>query len=256
MSKTFDFVGRSRAAGIHLGISVLVGLLVAALVFGLWFPGPYRLLSGGQSLFLLLIVVDLVLGPMLTFVAFNTSKTRTHLARDLSVVALLQLSGLVYGIHTVFLVRPVAIVFEANRFRAVSEVDVVQEELPQAPADLRRLSLTGPVLMGTRKPKDNDEKINSVQLALAGFDIATRPSFWQAYKESADRVLLAGKPLQTLLSQYPDKKQDIEAEIAKTGRTASDLKFLPVIGKKAGGSVLVDANTAEIVGILPYDGFF
>ena len=40
-----------RAAGIHLGLSLLVAALAAALVFGVWYPYPYREISGGRALF-------------------------------------------------------------------------------------------------------------------------------------------------------------------------------------------------------------
>mgnify|MGYP002144062886 CR=1 FL=1 len=36
--------------------------LAAGLVFGLWYPGAYRLMSGGRELFLLVTSVDVVLG--------------------------------------------------------------------------------------------------------------------------------------------------------------------------------------------------
>src|SRR5689334_16943960 len=66
----------SRAALVHLGLSALVGLATAAIVFGLWFPFPYRNLAGGQHLFLVLVGVDVVCGPLLTAILFNPLKSR------------------------------------------------------------------------------------------------------------------------------------------------------------------------------------
>ena len=53
------------------------------LVFGLWYPGPYRLLAAAH-LFVLLIGVDVVIGPLLTFAVSNRGKGRRAPARDLS----------------------------------------------------------------------------------------------------------------------------------------------------------------------------
>ena len=103
---TFDWRDRLRAAGIHLGLSALVAAMAALLVFALWYPYPYREISGGRSLFLLVITVDVVLGPLLTFAIFDRAKPRRRLRRDLAVVALLQLAGLAYGLWTVNLARP------------------------------------------------------------------------------------------------------------------------------------------------------
>ena len=117
---------RFAAAGIHLAISALIALAAAALVFGLWFPGLYRLMSGGQSLFVLVVSVDVVLGPLLTLAVFDrTRKSIRHLRMDLLVIALLQTAALGYGLHTVMAVRPVALVFEVDRFRVVTAADVI-----------------------------------------------------------------------------------------------------------------------------------
>src|SRR5918993_3549413 len=108
----FEWGARGRAAGIHFGISLAVALVAGLLVFALWYPYPYREISGGRDLFLLVVAVDVVLGPLITFAIFNRAKGWPHLRRDLAVVALLQLAGLGYGLWTVHLARPVHLVFE------------------------------------------------------------------------------------------------------------------------------------------------
>ena len=47
-------------------------------------------------------------------------------------IGVLQLAALVYGLHTVYIVRPVAMVFEVERFRLVTANDVLLDELPKA----------------------------------------------------------------------------------------------------------------------------
>ena len=122
MLKNFDLKTRFRAAGVHLGLSALVALLAGAVVFGLWYPYPYRVISGGQSLFWLVVTVDLVLGPLLTWIVFDRRKPRAELVRDVSVIALLQLSALVYGLVSVYQARPVYLVHEVDRFRVTHRV--------------------------------------------------------------------------------------------------------------------------------------
>ena len=85
--------GRLRASGIHLGISLCIALLAALLVFGLWYPYPYREISGGRALFLLMTAVDVVMGPLITLVVFNQAKRRKELVLDFTVVAVLQLAA-------------------------------------------------------------------------------------------------------------------------------------------------------------------
>ncbi len=49
---------RFRAAGIHLCISLAIAALAATLVFALWYPYPYRDISGGRELFGMLVGID------------------------------------------------------------------------------------------------------------------------------------------------------------------------------------------------------
>jgi len=254
--REFNVASRLKSAGVHLGISVFIAGIAAALVFGEWYPWPYRAASGGQELFLLLISVDLTLGPTLTFVVFNRSKTKSHMVRDLAVIATLQLAGLVYGLYMVYLARPVAIVFEVDRFRVVSYVEVRHEELPQALPELRTLSLTGPKILGARKSRTREESSKALDLALQGVDIGVRPSYWQPYNDSAKAALVRARPLSILYKQYPKQLQDVDDAVLKTGRSADTLKFLPLVARNPNWSVLLDSNTGTIVGYVPLDGFF
>ena len=145
-----DLKSRLRASAIHLAISLLVAALAALVVFGLWYPFPYRYISGGRELFLWLTLVDVVLGPLITLVIFNLRKTRGHLLIDFTAVGLLQLAALSYGLWTMFSARPVHLVFEYHRMAVVHAVDVPPDLLAKAPTDLQTLPLTGPTLLSLR----------------------------------------------------------------------------------------------------------
>ena len=70
MMKSTQFKNRLRASSIHLGISLLIAALAALLVFGLWYPYPYREISGGRDLFFLVVAVDVAMGPLITLAIF------------------------------------------------------------------------------------------------------------------------------------------------------------------------------------------
>ncbi len=124
---------RLRASGIHLGLSLVIALAAALLVFGIWYPYPYREISGGRELFLLVVTVDVILGPLITLAVFNRAKPWTELRRDLVIVVLIQLAALAYGLWTVSVARPVHMVFEIDRFRVVHGVDIPNELLERTP---------------------------------------------------------------------------------------------------------------------------
>jgi len=60
-----------------------------------------------------------VLGPLITFVKFDWSKKRHEILFDLSIIVVIQIGALVYGIATTDGQRPVAIVLSGDIFSSV-----------------------------------------------------------------------------------------------------------------------------------------
>jgi len=254
MPDAFELIPRLRASGWHLGISVLVAALAAILVFGLWYPGQYRLMSGGQGLFFLVVSVDVVLGPLLTFVAFNPAKGWAHLRRDLLVIAGLQLAGLAYGLHTVYAVRPVALVYETGRYRVVSAGEIKVDELPDAPPGLRHLPLTGPWLLSVRPAESGEERKDAIMLSLQGIDTSQRPSFWRPYELAKKTAVAEGKPMSMLFERYPQRKPELARALADAGVADDGARFHPV--RARGDWVAVLNPQGDVVAFLPADGYF
>lgn len=255
MLKQLDLGRRARAAGIHLLISAAVAAVAAALVFGVWFPGIYRQVAGGRDLFILITSVDVVLGPLLTFAVFNLKKGWPHLRRDLAVIGVIQLAALVYGLVTVYGARPVAMVFEADRFRVITVAQVEMEELPQARPEYRQLPLAGPWLLGARVPKPGDEANDALFKGLRGIDRAQRPLFWQPYAESTADALARARPLAVLLAKYPALAGNVRAELQSLQVDEASAKFLPLIGRGGDWVVILD-STGKLVHYVQAEGFF
>ncbi|AYQ27922.1 MULTISPECIES: TfpX/TfpZ family type IV pilin accessory protein [unclassified Polaromonas] len=246
---------RLLAAGIHLGLSALVAGLAAGLVFGVWYPYPYREISGGRELFLIVVTVDVILGPLLTLTVFNIKKPVKELRRDLAVIAVLQLAALGYGMWTVAIARPVHLVFEVDRFRVVHAIDVPQEELKQAPAGLDRLPLTGPTLLSMREFTNEKESFEATMAAMQGVSLSARPGLWQAYEKGKSKILKAARPLEQLKSRFPGRAAEIDAALRSAGRGATSVGYVPMVGRQTFWTVLLDNNTAEVIAFVPIDSF-
>jgi len=254
MLMTFDWPRRFRAAGIHLLISAAIAGFAAILVFWLWYPGPFRRLAGGRDLFLLVTAVDVILGPCLTFAVFNVAKGIRHLRRDLAVIALIQAAALAYGLHTVYIVRPVAMVFEVDRFRLVTANDVSVEELAKGQSEYRVLPSTGPWLLGARTPQKGDEHNDALFTGLGGLDIGYRPLFWQAYDKSALAAVGRSKPIALLIEHYPQRAGELNQLLRDMGAEVPTSRFLPTIAR-GDWSAVIDKD-GRVLGYLPVDGFF
>src|SRR5512132_772047 len=102
-------MNRFKAALIHLGISACIAGATLLFMLTVWYPGPFFKAVGGDGLILILLGVDVAIGPLITLVVFDTRKK--SLKMDLAVVALLQLAAFSYGVWTIFEARPVYIAF-------------------------------------------------------------------------------------------------------------------------------------------------
>lgn len=246
---------RARASAIHFLLSLVVAALSALLVFGLWYPYPYREISGGRELFLLVVTVDVILGPLITLAIFDRRKPWSALRRDLAVVVLLQLSALGYGLWTVAMARPVHLVFEIDRFRVVHAIDVPDELVSQAPHGINARPYTGPSVLGTRPFKSGQEQADMTIAALQGVQLGFRPDLWQSYDASRDAVLKAAKPVKLLKERFPDHIDQIDQALQRSGAVASTAFYLPLASRKDFWTVLLDGRNGDILGFVPVDSF-
>lgn len=249
------FRPRLRAATLHSVASVSVAALLAIIVFKLWYPSFYRPLAGGTALYALVMAVDLTLGPLLTFVVFNTKKSRRELVLDLAVVVGMQVAGLAYGTYTVFQARPIALVLEGSRFRLVTPVNVRLQELPQAAPAYSALPLTGPRMLATRASRLGEEQRESVMEALGGFDIGQRPTYWRPYDAQAGKEAWDhARPLALLIRHDPKVASYIRSELSQSAIREQDLRFMPVIARGDWTAVIDSRGAIRMV--LPVDSYF
>lgn len=246
---------RFRAVGVHFGLSVLVAALAATLVFAIWYPYPYREASGGRELFFLVMGVDVILGPLITLIIFNTKKSRQELRRDLAIVVLIQVAALGYGLWTVFIARPVHLVFEIDRFRVVHAIEVDQKLLPKNLAGLEVMPLSGPTLVSVRPFNSEQESFDVTVSALQGVQIGARPELWQSYSAGRPDVLRVARPVSQLKARFPDRVAEIDAVLDGVRRNSQTTVYLPMIGRKGFWTVFVDPVTADVLAFLPLDSF-
>ena len=87
------------ATGIHFLVTLGLAACAAAVIFLVWFPDPFATMIGGTELFLLVVGCDLALGPLISLVIYDSRKSRLELITDYSIVGIVQIVALVYGVH-------------------------------------------------------------------------------------------------------------------------------------------------------------
>ncbi|MFY3385384.1 TfpX/TfpZ family type IV pilin accessory protein [Paracidovorax sp. MALMAid1276] len=246
-----------KAAAAHFLITLGIAALTAILVFQVWFPWPFYEIVAGRELFWLVISVDVVCGPLLTLALWNPAKSSRELTIDMALIGFIQIGALIYGINTVTETRPVRLVFEVDRLRLVSAAEINREHLGLAVDNLQHFSWTGPVLVGIRQPKNNQEMIESIDLSLGGLEPSLRPGWWQPYDLSVSEVLKAARPISVLRKNRPADSERINDAVRMSKLPESELRWLPLTAARSfDWVVFLDKQSAQPVSYARVDGFF
>ncbi len=143
---TSDLIkAKLKASMIHLGISVFIFFGILYLILVAWYPGVFFEAEGGWSGIKLMAAVDLVLGPSLTLIIFNHVKAKKEILLDLSLIAVVQISALIWGGLQVYSERPVALVMWEGKFYTVTEDYYDKQSI--ALKDLARYSDEQPLII-------------------------------------------------------------------------------------------------------------
>ena len=148
-------LAKAKALAAHISISIVLVAIALALMLLRWFPEPLFTTDGGGTGLKLLLVVDLVLGPLLTFVVFNPQKARRLMVLDLTVIALLQLGAYGAGLWSIHSVRVQAVAYHEGQFQAVTADTFADQTIE--PGSWQVLGNRPPYLVNVRDPKDGDE---------------------------------------------------------------------------------------------------
>lgn len=235
---------RIKAFSIHLLLSACLALVIVCLVFFIWYPSPLHTAVGVTKIFLMLMVIDMVLGPCLTLLVYKQGKKT--LAMDLSVICALQLGALLYGLHAVADGRPAWLVFADDRFHLVRANEIDERKLDQAKAEYRSPSWMGPKWISVLEPERADERSDLLfESVFAGVDISQRPNLYQSLVIAEPAVQKAGKPL-TLLEEY-NTSETVEAILEAYPEAGS---WLPLKTNQQDMVVLLKENSGEVVAIV------
>lgn len=239
----------------HLLISVCVALLAALFVFGLLYPPPFSSLLGVGSIFVLLLAVDVVCGPLLTLILANPQKSTRERTLDFSLIGCIQIIALAYGMFSVWQARPVALVFEVDRLVVVTANEVQVDQLPQAPTGLQHLPLWGVLQAGTRSAQNPQELLSSIELGMAGISPAMRPDWWQNWDSSLSAMRSRARPLSDLMAQRPTETSKLEEAAQASSLDVQALHYLPLVSSKNLEWVALLNADMQMVGWAPVDGF-
>lgn len=245
------FRPKLKASLIHLSISAIIVLCFLIFVLSYWYPEPFFSISGLSTILMMIMMVDLVLGPLLTFIIFKPKKPT--LKFDLATIAAIQLAALSYGAYTVYQAHPLYITYAIDRFSPInaSEVEPKNAKFPE----LNKSKLTGPTLVYLQKPTDRAEISKITTELIAGkVDLDARTEYYFPLNKKINEVIAHGLNIDRL-TKKPEHKSKLDAFIKKYGKNLEDYAFLPLVGKEKDVLWAFDRQTREPVDIIEINPF-
>jgi hypothetical protein len=189
------------------------------------------------------------LGPLITLIIFKPGKW--GLRFDLTVIGVLQVAALVYGLHAIAESRPVYITFVKDRFELVRAGELADADVAEGAPGFRSLSWFGYRIAGAQAPKDPKEQLKHMDLAiLGGKDVQYFPKLYVPYEQVGPEAAKAAAPMQRLRTLNPERLAEVDAVVARAGPEAG-LGFLPMRAGKRDMTVVVRKEGGAIVALLP-----
>lgn len=238
---------RVRAFLVHLGISLSVFSILLYLILYHWYPQPFFVANGGWQGLRIIVFVDVVLGPLLTAIVYKPGKP--GLAIDLGIIALFQISALLWGLYVIAGQRPVLVVFTLNRLYSVPASDLPATGL--SPNQIRRFGPGIPILY-SKIPGDPDAKLALLTKSLkTGLPLHLMGNLYEALDaETLEKVKSASININGLTNESVEQKRRIKRFLAQHHAAADRFAYLPLLCSYREILVALDLRTKTIAGAL------
>lgn len=183
---------RFTVVGVHFLLSAAILGALLTIMLTMWYPNGLFSVAGGWQGLRILAPIDLVLGPVLTLLFYRPNKR--GVARDLALIACVQLGALGYGAHAVYQQRPVALVFAEGEFIAITPADQLEANKAlrtrsYVPIDPQSLSAARPAVVVAR-PVPREEYGSYVASLLNDMpELAMRSDRYEPVSAHADLLV-------------------------------------------------------------------
>lgn len=238
---------RTGAAAIHLALSVAAVGTLAAAMWIWWYPPPFFRYDGGWQVLRLIVLVDVVVGPLLTFVVFDRAKPA--LRRDLCVIALVQIAAFTGGAWIMHAHRPAFAVHVDQTFYPVHWREVRRATRDPARAEALGAGVArGPAWVALDLPDAGLRRRLLAEMTAGGPALSHRGDHFAALDEAAFRRVAANAADIDALARGD---AGIAAELARVrARHAAMLErlvFAPLDARYGMVMLVFDRDTRRVI---------
>lgn len=228
----------------HLLISFFIALVVVGLVFFVWYPSPLDTAVGVTHIFLMMLAIDVIVGPLLGLLVYKEGKKT--LKFDLGVIIAVQISALCYGLYSIEQGRPAWLVFYADRFELVRKNDLLLENIDQAEKQFQQVSWAKPQFATIKDITNKQQQQNDMFTeVMGGISLAQQPERYADFAEAQSKIKQRSKDINEL-KQYNDIQQ-VDHILSKYSQATG---FFPLKANTVDMTVLINKEKGEVIKIV------
>jgi hypothetical protein len=184
---------RLKAFLLHLSASAAALSLLLGVLYTGWYHWPGWYLTGVVHVLWIVPVVDLIIGPTLTLLIASPTKPRRELARDVAMIAAVQVVALGYGANALWQGRPMYYTYSSDRLELVQASDLESPEVARARRENPELAphwYSRVRWVWAALPDDPEEAARIVQNTVLGKaqDVIDMPRFFRPWSEGLPKL--------------------------------------------------------------------
>lgn len=230
----------------HLLASIFIGLSSLIIIYWFWYPAPLATATGANKLILMLVIIDIIVGPLLGFFVYKEAKK--SLKFDLTCIIALQLTAFFYGMWHIADGRPAWVVFNADRFELIRNNEVISEGIVKP--QYQSAAWTGPQFVAIQAAENLQKKNDDLFIEVfSGFKLSQFNARYVELKQMNHQVATSAQPLEKLQKYNPN---ELTKSVVRRYITAK--YYLPLTASQQDLSVLLDQNykVVKIVNLKPW----
>jgi hypothetical protein len=244
---------RLKAFGLHLLASACaLSLILGALYFG-WYRWPGWRLADVTHVVVVLVGVDVVLGPTLTFIIARATKPRRELARDISMIVAVQLVAMIYGSMSLWNGRPLYYAFSESVLQLVQAYDIDAEAAALGRRQNPQLApywYSVPRWIWAPLPKDADTREKIVASAITGGDdVVSMPRYFKSWEEGLAELRTRLKKVDDVAYFAGSEKKKLKEHMRAAGLATDQVNSMPFTGRGHPLLAVFDPASSKIIAI-------
>jgi hypothetical protein len=245
---------RLKALGLHLLASAsALSLILGSLYLG-WYRWPGWYLADVLHVVLVMAGVDVVVGPLLTFVIAKAGKPRRELARDISIIVAVQLFALIYGTVSLWSGRPLYYAYSETVLQMVQAYDIDSEQAALGLSKNPQLAphwYSVPRWIWAPLPTDSDSRQKIISAAITGGDdVISMPQYFKPWEQGLPTLRAVLKKIDDVAYFMGRDKKKLKERMLARGFDPSLANCIPLTGRGPPLLAVLDPASLKILALL------